>query len=48
MHELQRSLGLEAEWLPPRECRRLEPGLAPSLHGGVHVAGEAVGRSAGA
>ena len=28
-HELQRSLGLEAEWLPPRECRELEPGLRP-------------------
>jgi glycine oxidase len=40
-YELQRSRGLEAEWLGPRACRRLEPGLAPSLHGGVHVPGEA-------
>ena len=28
LHEFQRSLGLEAEWLSARECRRLEPGLA--------------------
>jgi glycine oxidase len=41
VHELQRSLGLEAEWLPPRRCRELEPGLAPSLNGGVHAAAEA-------
>ena len=40
-YELQRSRGLEAEWLSPRACRRLEPGLAPSFHGGVHVPGEA-------
>jgi glycine oxidase len=40
-HELQRSLGLEAEWLAPRRCRALEPGLAPSLGGGVHTPGEA-------
>lgn len=41
VHELQRSLGLEAEWLAPRRCRELEPGLAPSLGGGVHAPGEA-------
>ena len=41
-HELQRSVGLEAEWLSPRGCRRLEPGLHPSLNGGVFVEGEAV------
>jgi glycine oxidase len=41
-HELQRSVGLEAEWLGPRGCRRLEPGLHPSLNGGVFVEGEAV------
>jgi glycine oxidase len=39
--ELQRSRGLEAEWLGPRACRRLEPGLAPSFQGGVLVPGEA-------
>lgn len=41
VHELQRSLGLGAEWLAPRRCRELEPGLTPSFNGGVHVSGEA-------
>lgn len=41
VHDLQRSLGLDAEWLPPRGCRQLEPGLTPSLNGGVHAPGEA-------
>ncbi len=41
VHELQRSLDLEAEWLAPRRCRELEPGLTPSLNGGVHASGEA-------
>jgi glycine oxidase len=41
VHELQRSLELDAEWLPPRRCRELEPGLTPSLNGGVHSRGEA-------
>jgi glycine oxidase len=41
VHDLQRSLGLEAEWLPPRRCRELEPGLTTSFNGGVHAAGEA-------
>jgi glycine oxidase len=41
VHNLQRSLELEAEWLPPRRCRELEPGLTPSFHGGVFAAGEA-------
>jgi glycine oxidase len=40
-HELQRSLGLEAEWLTPGGCRSLEPGLSPSIAGGVHAPGEA-------
>jgi glycine oxidase len=35
LHRFQRELGLEADWLPPRECRRLEPALAPSIAGGV-------------
>jgi glycine oxidase len=34
-HALQRSLGLEAEWLPPSRCRTLEPGLSPHVGGGV-------------
>jgi glycine oxidase len=41
IHDLQRSLGLEADWLPPRRCRDLEPGLTPSFNGGVHAPGEA-------
>ena len=41
VHDLQRSLGLGAEWLPPRRCRALEPGLTPSFNGGVHAPGEA-------
>ena len=41
VHDLQRSLELEAEWLPPRRCRDLEPGLTPSFHGGVLAPGEA-------
>jgi glycine oxidase len=42
VHELQRSLGLGAEWLPPRRCRELEPGLTPSFNGGVHAPEEAI------
>jgi len=41
IHDLQHSLGLEAEWLPPRRCRELEPGLTPSFLGGVHAPEEA-------
>jgi glycine oxidase len=41
VHDLQRSLGLGAEWLPPRRCRELEPGLTPSFSGGVHAPEEA-------
>jgi glycine oxidase len=40
VHDLQRSLNLGAEWLLPRRCRELEPGLTPSLNGGVHAPGE--------
>ncbi|HEY2052832.1 MAG TPA: glycine oxidase ThiO [Solirubrobacterales bacterium] len=42
VHDLQRSLELSAEWLPPRRCRELEPGLTPSFNGGVHAPDEAV------
>jgi glycine oxidase len=42
VHDLQRSHGLGAEWLPPRRCRQLEPGLTPSFNGGVHAPDEAV------
>lgn len=41
IHELQLSLGLDAEWLTPSRCRELEPGLAPSFAAGVHAAHEA-------
>jgi glycine oxidase len=40
-YELHRSLGLDSEWLPGRECRRLEPGLATAVRAGAHVPGEA-------
>jgi len=33
-------LGLESEWLTGRECRKLEPMLAPSVRGGVLVRGD--------
>ncbi len=35
MHAYQRSLGLDSQWLSGRECRRLEPGLAPRIAGGI-------------
>jgi len=31
LHAFQRQLGLDADWLTPSECRRLEPGLATLL-----------------
>ena len=40
-HDLQRELGLEAEWLTPRRCRELEPGLTPTFAGGVLAPSEA-------
>jgi glycine oxidase len=40
-HELHRRLGLESQWLRPQDCRRLEPGLAPALTGGVEAPHEA-------
>jgi glycine oxidase len=40
-HELHRSLGLESEWLRGSECRRVEPGLATAVRGGVHARHEA-------
>lgn len=41
VHELQRSLGLEAEWLAPSAARRAEPGLAPRIAGAIHAPAEA-------
>ena len=39
--ELLDSLDLGVEWLRPRMCRDLEPGLAPSCTAGVHAPQEA-------
>ena len=39
-HDLQRELGLEAEWLTPTACRELEPGLVPNFVGGVLAGSE--------
>ncbi|WP_217209398.1 glycine oxidase ThiO [Streptomyces sp. AC550_RSS872] len=40
LHTLQRRSGLESEWLSGRECRRLEPMLAPGVRGGLRVDGD--------
>ncbi|MEU2558047.1 glycine oxidase ThiO [Streptomyces longispororuber] len=40
LHALQRQSGLESEWLTGRECRRLEPMLAPGVRGGLRVDGD--------
>ncbi|MFF3497598.1 glycine oxidase ThiO [Streptomyces sp. NPDC003247] len=40
LHALQRRTGLESEWLTGRECRRLEPMLAPGVRGGLRVDGD--------
>jgi len=41
LHDLQRSLGLDADWLVPSAARRLEPGLAPRIAGAIDARGEA-------
>jgi glycine oxidase len=38
--ELHRLHGLSSEWLTGRECRRLEPMLAPGVRGGLRVDGD--------
>lgn len=40
LHTLQRQSGLDSEWLSGRECRRLEPMLAPGVRGGLRVDGD--------
>jgi glycine oxidase len=40
LHELQRSLGLDARWLPARELRSLEPGLSTRVAGGIDAPGD--------
>jgi len=38
LYDFQRSLGLDVDRLTSRECRRLEPLLAPGIRGGLFVA----------
>ncbi|MER7573180.1 glycine oxidase ThiO [Streptomyces sp. NPDC126514] len=40
LHALQRESGLDSEWLSGRDCRRLEPMLAPGVRGGLRVDGD--------
>ncbi|ARQ71236.1 glycine oxidase ThiO [Streptomyces marincola] len=40
VHLLQQRCGLDAQWLTGRECRRLEPMLAPGVRGGLRVDGD--------
>ena len=40
LHAFQTSLGLESQWLSGRDCRRLEPLLAPAVRGGLRVDGD--------
>src|SRR3954469_2730178 len=41
LHDLQRSLGLAAQWLVPSAARALEPGLAPGIAGAIDAPDEA-------
>ncbi|GAA1101987.1 MULTISPECIES: glycine oxidase ThiO [Kitasatospora] len=40
LHAFQARLGLDSQWLTGRECRRLEPMLAPGVRGGLLVTGD--------
>ncbi|MGY0487026.1 glycine oxidase ThiO [Streptomyces sp. WG-D5] len=40
LHALQTKSGLDSEWLSGRDCRRLEPMLAPGVRGGLRVDGD--------
>src|SRR6266540_1723191 len=40
LHELQRSLGLDARWLSARDCRALEPSLSTHIVGGIEAPGD--------
>jgi glycine oxidase len=40
LYQFQLRCGLDVERLRSRECRQLEPGLAPSIRGGVLAAGD--------
>lgn len=37
LHGFHQRLGLASHWLTGRECRKLEPMLAPGVRGGLHV-----------
>ncbi|GAA2832794.1 glycine oxidase ThiO [Kitasatospora paracochleata] len=37
LHAFHQRLGLDSQWLSGRECRKLEPMLAPGVRGGLHV-----------
>ncbi|MEX2195305.1 MAG: glycine oxidase ThiO [Thermoleophilaceae bacterium] len=37
LHDFQRRLGLDAEWLTPSAARRAEPGLSPRIAGAIHA-----------
>jgi glycine oxidase len=41
LHELQRTLGLDSDWLVPSAARSVEPGLAPRIAGAIDAPGEA-------
>ncbi|MBP0461095.1 glycine oxidase ThiO [Streptomyces montanisoli] len=40
LHAFQEKCGLASEWLGGRDCRRLEPMLAPGVRGGLRVDGD--------
>jgi glycine oxidase len=40
LYAFQRGLGLDVERLRGRECRQLEPGLAPGIRGGILASGD--------
>lgn len=40
LHALQRRSGLDPQWLSGRDCRRLEPMLAPGVRGGLRADGD--------
>lgn len=40
LHALQQRCGLTSQWLAGRDCRRLEPLLAPGVRGGLRVDGD--------
>ncbi|MCF3963433.1 glycine oxidase ThiO [Streptomyces fuscigenes] len=40
LHAFQQKCGLSSEWLGGRDCRRLEPMLAPGVRGGLRVDGD--------